>query len=147
MRFQRQSQSNLRYGCLAYKEIAGLVKRSIEYCRQVCLRYKEKAKSRYSFPYVKTRSRHIQRDNAPSQRDKFNQIQVDHLVDRGTLQMQIGRSLEERAADFTRVFPTKRLGRSKLSRIYRDQKVRKKKVKITKILNQRQRRKINRYIP
>ena len=56
-------------------------------------------------------------------------------------------SLEERAADFMRVFPTRKLSKSRLHRIYKKYRVRRKKVKITKVLNNRQRKRIQRYIP
>ena len=59
----------------------------------------------------------------------------------------MGKSLEERAADFMRVFPSKSMSSSRLQRIYKKITVRKKKVRITKILNRRQRRKLKRYIP
>ena len=51
-------------------------------------------------------------------------------------------SLVERAADFTRVFPNKKISSTTLSRIYKKNKVRKKKVKVTKIPTKKERAKI-----
>ena len=36
LRFQKQRQSCIRVGCMPYASIAHIVKRSPEYCRQVC---------------------------------------------------------------------------------------------------------------
>ena len=45
-------------------------------------------------------------------------------------------SADERAADFMRVFPAKKLSRTRLLNIYKKHKVRKKKVVITKLVNE-----------
>ena len=47
-------------------------------------------------------------------------------------------SLAERAADFTRAFPEKKISADTLRRIYIKNKVRKKKVKVTKIPNRKE---------
>ena len=44
-------------------------------------------------------------------------------------------SLEERAHDFMRMFPGKKLAAKKLAQVYRRHKVRKKKIRTTKVLN------------
>ena len=44
-------------------------------------------------------------------------------------------SLDERTADFMHQFPHKKLASKKLSQIYKKYKIRKKKIKITKILS------------
>ena len=51
-------------------------------------------------------------------------------------------TLEERAADFTRAFPNKKISYSTLWNIYKKNRVRKKKVKVTKIPNRKERKKI-----
>ena len=47
-----------------------------------------------------------------------------------------------RAADFMKRFPDKKLAPKKLQSVYKKHKIRKKKIKNTKILNDIQRRKI-----
>jgi len=44
-------------------------------------------------------------------------------------------SAEERAAEFMRRFPAKKLSSSRLLNIYKKHRVRKKKVQITKLVN------------
>ena len=55
-------------------------------------------------------------------------------------------SLEDRAADFTRVYPNKKISRSTLGLIYKIHMVRKKKIKVTKIPTKKERKKITRSI-
>ena len=55
-------------------------------------------------------------------------------------------SLEDRAADFTRVYPNKKISRSTLGLIYKKHRVRKKKIKVTKIPTKKERKKITRSI-
>ena len=56
-------------------------------------------------------------------------------------------SLEKRAADFMHAFPHKKLTPKMLSSIYRKHKIRKKKIRITKILDDVQRRRIRFQVP
>ena len=51
-------------------------------------------------------------------------------------------SLEERTADFMRTFPNKRTSPETLRRIYIKNKVKKKKIKVTKIPNRKEKKKI-----
>ena len=51
-------------------------------------------------------------------------------------------TIEERAADFVRNYPEKSLKRTRLIKIYKEYKIKKKKIKITKIINRKQRQKI-----
>ena len=55
-------------------------------------------------------------------------------------------TLEERVADFIRAFPHKKTSSTTLGRIYKQHNIRKKKIKITKITNRKERRKITRSI-
>jgi len=89
----------------------------------------------------------VKRENAPERKTKFSQIHYDYIFDQGVMDMQVGKSLAMRAADFMRVFPAKKMSSSRLQRIYKEKKIRFKKVKITKILTTRQRLKIKRYVP
>ena len=72
----------------------------------------------------------------------MEQEHIDYLTNIDTLQKLIGYSLEMRAADFMKKFPDKKLAPKKLQIIYRKYKIRKKRIKNTKILNDIQRRKI-----
>jgi len=56
-------------------------------------------------------------------------------------------SIGERASVFRRHFPAKNLSETRLQRIYRKYNIKFKKVKNTKILSSRQRRRIKNYIP
>ena len=46
-------------------------------------------------------------------------------------------TIEERAADFVRNYPEKSLKRTRLIKIYKEYKIKKKKIKITKIINRK----------
>ena len=54
--------------------------------------------------------------------------------------------MEDKAADFTRVFPNKKISHSTLGNIYKKHRVRKKKIKVTKIPTKKERKKITRSI-
>ena len=51
-------------------------------------------------------------------------------------------SLDERAVDLTRAYPNKKISSSTLRRIYQKYKVSRKKVKVTKIPNKKENKKI-----
>ena len=51
-------------------------------------------------------------------------------------------SLAERAADFSRRFPNKKISRETLRRIYIRNKIKQKKVKVTKIPNRKENKRI-----
>ena len=53
-------------------------------------------------------------------------------------------TLEERTADFTRAYPNNKISSSTLWNIYKKHRVRKKKVKVTKIPNRKESKKIKR---
>ena len=55
-------------------------------------------------------------------------------------------SIAERAADFTREYPNKKISPSTLRRIYQKHRVCRKKIKVTKIPNRKETKKIIRSI-
>ena len=55
-------------------------------------------------------------------------------------------NLEERAADFTRNFPNKRISHETLRKIYVKNQVRKKKIRVTKIPNKKESKRIKKTI-
>jgi hypothetical protein len=59
-----------------------------------------------------------------------------------TLKAQIGLSLEHRVAQFMHRFPGKKISTSTLWHLYAKHKVRRKKIKVTKLANTRLRRRI-----
>ena len=73
-------------------------------------------------------------------------MHIDHINSQDTLQGQIGMTLAERATDLTRYYPNKKISTTTLRMIYKKHKVRKKKVKVTKIPTKRERKKIQRSI-
>ena len=46
--------------------------------------------------------------------NKLNQMHIDHILSDDTLKNQIGMSLEDRTADFTRAFPNKKISHETL---------------------------------
>ena len=147
MRYRNRDAHGFKYAFMPYQRISQITRRSTEYCRRVCLKHVEDRKEGQRRKPVVTRKALIQKENAPERKTKLKQIHFDFILDQGTLDLQVGKSLEERAADFMRVFPSKRMSSSRLQRIYKEHKVRKKKVRITKILSRRQRLKLRKYIP
>ena len=147
MRYRNRTDQGFKYAFMTYQCISQIVKRSAGYCRDACLKHVEGHNEADIRKPIVTRKSQIQNDNAPERRTKLKDIHYEFLVDQGTLDLQVGKSLEERAADFMRVFPSKRMSSTRLHRIYRDHKVRKKKVRITKILNRKLRRNLKKRIP
>ena len=137
MRFGKQNPSTAKFGCMTYHSIGAIVKKSHEYCRRVCLMYAKdrEIKSRRSEVFTKAKAMAL--ENSPARRSKLRQLHYDWIIDEDTLKLQVGMSLDERAAAFKRHFPTKNLSSSRLLRIYRKYKIRFKKVKVTKVLNAR----------
>ena len=142
LRFQKQQQPCIRVGCMPYTSIAQIVKRSPEYCRQVCKWYLQLQNGSPPKASLQTISKNISCLRQIERKTSLTQDHINHLVDPDTLGRQIGYSLAERSADFMSIFPAKKLAPKKLQSIYKKHKIRKKKVKITKILDDVQRRKI-----
>ena len=84
-----------------------------------------------------TRKKISKDENSYENRTKLKDIHYEFMLEQGTLDMQVSKSLEERAADFMRVFSSKKMSAIRLWAIYKKNKVRKKKVRITKILTSR----------
>ena len=82
-----------------------------------------------------TRKVKLQSENAPEKKSKLSSIHFEHICDDGVLKMQIGRSLAERAADFTRVFPNKQISKTRLRKVYLKNGIKFKKIRNTKILS------------
>ena len=91
---------------------------------------------------MKSRSKKLKDIKHNIKPNKLNKIHIDHIISQDTLQSQIGMSLDERAADLTRAYPNKKISSSTLRRIYQKYKVRRKKVKVTKIPNRKENKKI-----
>ena len=68
---------------------------------------------------------------------------MDYLLDDETLLEQQCMTLYQRISHFNRRFPNVKLSVSKLSMIYRKNKIKKKKIKFTKIANRKQRKRIS----
>ena len=125
MRYRNRTDQGFKYAFMTYQCISQIVKRSAGYCRDACLKHVEGHNEADIRKPIVTRKSQIQNDNAPERRTKLKDIHYEFLVDQGTLDLQVGKSLEERAADFMRVFPSKRMSSTRLHIIYRDHKVRK----------------------
>ena len=69
---------------------------------------------------------------------KLNRLHINHIISNDTLKKQIGMSLDERAVDFSRSYPNKKISSSTLANIYKKNMVRKKKVRVTKIPNRKE---------
>ena len=62
----------------------------------------------------------------------LNEDHFEFIKDEETLSKQVGMTLQERAADFMSEFPDKKMSRSRLQRIYKQLKIKRKKIKLTK---------------
>ena len=133
---------DIQYGCMAYHEISKIVKRSYSYCRNICIRYYNSIPTACCNPEYKPEDCDSEGRYIKFKKTRLEQEHIDYLTNADTLQNQIGYSLEMRAADFMRKFPDKKLAPKKLQMLYRKYKIRKKRIKNTKILNDIQRRKI-----
>ena len=78
--------------------------------------------------------------------NKLNQVHINHIISQDTLKSQIGMTLEERAADFTRAYPNKKISSATLWRIHKRLRVRKNKVQVIKIPTKKESKKILRCI-
>ena len=95
---------------------------------------------------MKSRSKKLQDVQQAIRPNKLNKVHINHIISQDTLKSQIGMTLEERTADFTRAYPNKKISPTTMWKIYKKHKVRKKKVKVTKIPTKKERKKIQRSI-
>jgi transposase len=72
----------------------------------------------------------------------LNEQHLKWFLSEETLRAQIGMSLEHRVAQFMHRFPGKKISATTLGNLYAKHKVRRKKIKVTKLANTRLRRRI-----
>ena len=130
--------------CMTYKAIAAIVGNSISYCQKVCRQQLKRRLATATISIMKSRSKKLVEAELISRPSKLNALHLEHLTSGATLKRQIGMSLAERAADFSRCFPSKKISSTTLARIYKKHAVRKKKVRVTKLPNKKERKKIKR---
>ena len=129
---------------MSLKNIAQLVKRSIGYCGKVCQDFINTKKARREPQPIASRAKRRALKEKTRKSWELSEKQIAWLIDQGTLERQIGMSLKERCAHFISKNPDRTLSASRLQRIYAKNLVRKKDIKVTKVTNSRQRRRIRR---
>ena len=67
---------------------------------------------------------------------ELNERHVEFLTSRETLKSQVGLSLELRTQEFMQRFPTKKICIQTLRKLYVKFKIKRKKIKITKLVNE-----------
>ena len=95
---------------------------------------------------MKSRSKKLKDVQQAIRPNKLNKVHINHIISQNTLKSQIGMTLEERTADFSRAYPNKKISPTTLWNIYKRHRVRKKKVKVTKIPTKKESKKIERCI-
>jgi len=75
---------------------------------------------------------------------KLDEQHIEFLTSRDTLKSQVGLSLKLRTLEFKKRFATKRICTTSLRNLYRKHKIKRKKIKVTKLVNPNLQRKINR---
>ena len=131
---------------MTYTSIAGIVGRSNTYCQAVCTQYLKEKMSIQSKRIMKSRSKKLKDVQQAIRPNKLNKVHINHIISQNTLKSQIGMTLEERTADFSRAYPNKKISPTTLWNIYKRHRVRKKKVKVTKIPTKKESKKIQRCI-
>ena len=119
---------------------------SVGYVRNVCKNEIENRIALQSKTIIKSRSKKLQDAKLLTRPNKLHSFHIDHITSEETLDSQVGMTLEERVADFSKAYPEKKISSSTLERIYKKHYIRKKKVKVTKIPNRKERKKITRSI-
>ena len=119
---------------------------SVGYVRNVCLQEIQNRKALQSKTIMKSRSKKLADMKSKTKKNKLSRVHINHITCKETLDNQVGMTLSERAVDFSRSFPDKTVSSSTLERIYKKNKIKKKKVKVTKIPNRKERKKIKRSI-
>jgi hypothetical protein len=126
----------------SYQVIAQIVGRSKTYCREVALKYRQRMQEIQGPNQTKTRKQlRLERSLAVKRTDLLPE-HIDYITCRETLTRQIGMTLEERTLYFMLKYPSKKICTQTLSRLYAKHKIRRKKIKITKLLTPVLRRRI-----
>ena len=119
---------------MSYSAIAKFVQRSITFVRQQCLEHEQMLRRPKQYQLRKRRDRHHSFQHQPYTRYKLLPRHIAFLTSEGTLQKWSAMNLDERCQHFHREFPDTRIYNGRLSRLYRTYKIRKKKLRLTKIL-------------
>ena len=120
---------------MSYTDISKIVKKSISYCRSICLNYLNEKIDCCS----NSNSNNCQRlTNIPIKEEtdvNLHPIHIDFITRKSNLKHQVCMSLEERCAIFMNFFKGKKITPYKLRKIYKEHRIRKNKIRYTKILS------------
>jgi hypothetical protein len=125
-----------------YAQIAAVVGKSVSYCRQVAIKYRAQMMQDPQAPRTKTRKGWRLQKAIAEKPTTLNEHHVGWLVSDETLKAQIGMSLDLRVASFMNRFPGKKISATTLWHLYFKHRVRRKKIRVTKLANTRLRRRI-----
>ena len=117
LRFRTEAPNEGTRKHLAYRRIGTILNLSANSVKYVCTRALQKAAA-------KKRPADLSR--------QLGSQHLDFLLSSETLKRSAGKSLAERSALFSQQFPGKRIAKTTLQRLYRQHKIKRKAVKITK---------------
>ena len=86
-------------------------------------------------PGVLSRRKRAQTISKTKKSTDLNQVHLAWLKNPDILKEQTGMTLQERATSFMQRFPGKKLSRSRLQRLYKEFRIKRKKIKLTKTMN------------
>jgi hypothetical protein len=142
LRYGPKHYDQPKYSLHSYRKISSVVGMSITYCREVALRYIAHLAETKDSRNTKTRKQlRLEREQAVKRTDLLPE-HIDFITCRETLTRQIGMTLEERTLYFMLKYPSKKICTQTLTRLYAKHKIRRKKIKITKLLTPVLRRRI-----
>lgn len=118
---------------MGYKEISKFLNKSVSHVHRICQEIISKAKGGDQIPQFKIAQSSFFSQFKVEDKHKFSQEQIRYLTSDDTLHQWMTKSLLERVQLFKRRYPTTHITVYKLRKLYREKRIRKKKVQVTKI--------------
>ena len=136
MRFH-SLRSDCKIAYMRYSSIAKFVEKSITFVRKMCIEHEKQLRRPKHYPLRKRRDPKEGFQHQPYTRYKLLPRHIAFLTSDDTLRDWANKNLDERCQLFHRKFPETRIYKGRLSRFYQAHKIRKKKLRLTKILTKK----------
>ena len=133
LRWRRLRPCEAHETYMTYKSIAKFINRSTTHVQQLCQKMIASSKTQDKPTRMLTRKIKKQKQETPITKHHFTDAQRDYLLRPETMLKYCGMSLQERCMDFRRQYPDGYITIYKLRKLYKEAKVRKKYLRMTKL--------------
>ena len=132
-RWHNDNPGQAKEAYMTYKDIAKFINKSTSYVHKLCQKMVAESKNQDQPQRMLTRKILKQKHETPISKHHFTVGQREYLLSPKTMLKCCGMSLQERCMDFRRQYPDAHITIYKLRKLYKEVKIRKKYLRMTKL--------------